>query len=112
MNSRKRSLFAITCYILMIAGCSNDLTIKSASSEKVVIAGDPKYFTEAYEMAKNECEKHTKSATYITDETADLNVVAFQCIGEEVETEVAESEAQSEEAPVETESETEEASTE
>jgi predicted metallo-beta-lactamase superfamily hydrolase len=105
MNTRKRSLFAITCFILMITGCSNDLTIKSASSDKVVIVGNPANFTEAYEMAQKECQKHTKSAIYITDETADLDVVAFECVGEEVETEVAESETQAEEAPIETEAE-------
>jgi predicted metallo-beta-lactamase superfamily hydrolase len=115
MSTRNRNLFVIFYCIVLITACSNQLSIQSTSDDKVVISGPPEKFVDAYEMAKKECQKNTKNAEYITDETASLNLVAFNCVGQEVETEtVAETATEAEtetatesEADVETEPEAE-----
>ncbi len=101
MNTRYRNLFLIFCFIVLITGCSNQASIKSATDDKVVIKAQPKYFTEAYYMAQKECQKNTNNAKYVTDETAELGVVAFDCVGQEVETEAVSTET--EETPAKTE---------
>ncbi len=111
LNSR---LFAIACFILLTTACSNQPSIKSATSDKVIIGGPPDKFTSAYELAKIECQKNTKIAQYIPDNTASLSEVAFNCVGLEAEateeatttteaapTETEKGAANSEEAPVE-----------
>jgi len=108
MYIRNSKIFTIACFILLITACSNEPSIKSASSEEVIIGGPPEKFTAAYELAKNECLKYTKTAEYIPDNTADLSEVTFNCVGSEVEaTEetatAAVEESETEEAPTETE---------
>lgn len=111
MNSLYKNLFIISCFITLMTGCNNQMSIKSATSDKVVIAGQPEKFTDTYQMANKECKKYSKTAEYIIDETADLSVIAFNCAGEEVEVET-----RTEEAPTETgtesQTEMEEVSTE
>ena len=106
MKSQNRSLFVIFCFIVLITACSNQPTIQSVTSDKVVIKAPPEKFVDAYDMAKKECEKNTKQAQYITDDTAGLEVVAFNCVGEEVEVATEETEeapAEAEEVTAETE---------
>jgi hypothetical protein len=122
MCIRYSKIFTIACFILLIAACSNEPSIKSATSEKVIIGGPPERFTAAYELAKNECQKNTKIAQYIPDNTTGLSEVAFNCVGAEGEEEAAtteetttENEADTEEMPTEVEenpAETEDALTE
>ena len=84
----------------MITGCSNQQLTKSVTDDKVIITGPPGQFTTAYHMAQKECQKNTKNAEYIPDDTAaGLEVVAFNCVGEEAE----EVSTETEEAPAETE---------
>ncbi len=86
---------------MLMTACSNQLTIQSVTTDKVVIKAPPENFIDAYEVAKKECEKNTKKAEYITDDTAGIEVVSFNCVGEEV---IAEQVAtENEEAPAESE---------
>lgn len=85
MNTGNRRLFIIACYILLITGCSNEPSIKSATADKVIISGPPEMFTPAYELANKECEKNTKTAQYIQDHSTSLKEVAFNCVGPETE---------------------------
>tara|TARA_R110000782_G_scaffold65058_1_gene132461 strand:- start:755 stop:1120 length:366 start_codon:yes stop_codon:yes gene_type:complete len=85
MCIRNSKLFTIACFILSVSACSNDPSIKSASSDKVIIGGPPEKFTAAYELAKAECQKHTKIARYTPDSTTNLSEVTFNCEGSEVE---------------------------
>ena len=101
MNIRNRNLFIIFCFIVLISGCGNQLTIQSATSEMVVIKAPVGNFIDAYDLAKKKCQENTKNAVYIPDYSADINIVAFNCVGEEVE-EVA---TESETTPAETEEE-------
>jgi hypothetical protein len=109
MKTRNRNLFVICCFILLITACSNEPSIKSATADKVIIGGPPEKYTTAYELAKNECQKNSKKAQYIPDDTTDLKEVAFKCVGDEAEAEVAIEETATEAAAEETTTETEEA---
>lgn len=102
MYIRNSKIFTIACFILLIAACSNEPSIKSATSDKVIISGPPEKFTAAFELAKKECLKNTKTAEYIPDSTVDLKEVAFNCVGPGAEEEVAATE-ETEEALTETE---------
>ena len=122
MCIRNSKIFTITCFILLITACSNEPSIKSATSDKVIIGGPPEKFTAAYDLAKNECQKNTKTAEYIPDTNVSLKEVAFNCVGPEAEEEAVatektttEDEADTEEIPTEVEEnpeETEDALTE
>jgi len=94
MNIQKIHLVGII-YIALITGCSNDLSIKSSTPDKVIIAAPAKSFLEAYKMANKECQEHTKSAKYLPDETASLKVVAFNCTADKVAPEAETEEASS-----------------
>ncbi len=83
MSIRNSKLFTIACFILLIAACSNEPSIKSATSDKVIIGGPPEKFTAAYELARKECLKNTKIAQYIPDNTTGLSEVSFNCVGPE-----------------------------
>ncbi|HIF50391.1 MAG TPA: hypothetical protein EYQ42_02460 [Thiotrichaceae bacterium] len=83
MNSLYRNLFVIFSFITLITACSSQISVDDVTDNKVVISAPPEKFTEAYDMAKRECQKNTKIAQYITDETSDLNEVAFNCISAE-----------------------------
>ena len=103
-----RNIITICCFFALITACSNEPSIKSATPEKVIIGGPPDKFTSAYELAKIECQKNTKTAQYIQDHSANLKEVAFNCVGSEAETEQAtveetatEDKAETEQAPVE-----------
>jgi hypothetical protein len=115
MNTRNRKLLVIFCFVVLITACSNHPILQSATSDMVVIKAQPEMFVDAYEMAEKECQNYTKNAEYIPDETVDIKIVAFNCVGveaEEVATETEEAPAETEEAPAETEegpTETEEA---
>jgi len=103
MNTRYINIFVIFCFIVLITGCSNQASIKSATPDKVVIKAQPNNFTEAYQMAQKECQKNTKDAEYIPDDIPGLEEVAFNCVGEEVATETEEAPEETEEVPTETE---------
>lgn len=83
MNTRNTNIFVVLCAITLLSACSNEPSIKSASMDKVTIGAPANKFLEAYDLAKKECQKNTRKAIYITDETADLKEVSFECIGEE-----------------------------
>lgn len=83
MNTRNRNLFAIISFIVLIAGCSNEPSIKSVTGDKVVISGHPEKFVDAVDMARKECQKNDKVAEYIPDEKAALDVVEFKCVSQE-----------------------------
>ncbi len=108
MYIRSSKLFAIACFILLIAACSNEPSIKSATPDKVIVGGPPDKFASAYELAKIECQKNTKIAQYIPDNSASLSEVAFNCVGPETEateetTTATTEDTTTEEAPTETE---------
>lgn len=106
MNTQNRNLLVIFCFIVLITGCSNHASITSVTSDKVVIKAPPEEFVDAYGVAQKECQKNTKNAKYETDETTALEVVAFNCVGEEAEEVATETEAapeETEEVPAETE---------
>lgn len=109
MYIRNSKLFAVAYFALLITACSNEPTIKSATSDKVIIGGPPEKFTRAYDLAKIECQKNTKIAQYIPDNTASLSEVAFNCVGPEIEateestTAATTTETKTEEAPTEIE---------
>ncbi len=88
MYIRISKIFTIACFFLLVAACSNEPSIKSATAEKVIIGHPPEKFTAAYELAKKECLKHTKTAEYIPSNTASLSEVTFDCVGPESEDEV------------------------
>ena len=115
MYIRNSKIFTIACFLLLSTACSNEPTIKSATSEKVTVGGPPEKFTSAYELAKNECLKYTKTAEYIPDTSVGLKEVAFNCVGPETEEETvatgettAEGDAGSEEVSNEAENNPEE----
>ena len=83
MNTRNRNIFIIFCVFVLITACSNQLSIKSVSDDKVVISGPPEEFVNAFGLAKKQCEKNNKFAQYVPDETASLQEVTFNCVGEE-----------------------------
>ncbi|GJM05226.1 MAG: hypothetical protein DHS20C09_12170 [marine bacterium B5-7] len=114
MYIRNNKIFTIACSILLISACSNDPSIKSASSDKVIIGGPPEKFTAAFELARVECQKHTKIARYIPDNAASLSEVTFNCEGPETETtdEVATTSSTEETTTEQTPTETAEASAE
>ncbi len=85
MNTRNIYLFASLCFSILLAACSNGPVIKSATKDKVDISSPPEQFIEAYDLAKKECEKYTKTTQYIPDNTVDLKDVAFECVGEDIE---------------------------
>jgi hypothetical protein len=94
MNTQNNNLFVIFCFIVLIAGCSNQPKIISATEDKVVVKAPANKFTNAYDLAKKECEKNTRTTKYITDSSESLEEVAFDCIAPVVEEEVvAETEA-------------------
>jgi len=84
-NTRNRNLFVILCLFNLITGCYISTSIQSATSDKVVIRTQPERFTNAFVMAKEECQKYTKNADYILDGTASLEAVAFNCVEPEAE---------------------------
>jgi hypothetical protein len=100
MNTTYINKFVVLSFIMLNAACSTGPTIDSATSDMVVISAPSEQFVEAYDMAKKECLKYTKTAHYITDQTADLGIVSFNCIGEEIEEEVVAEESASEEEAV------------
>jgi len=110
MYIRRSKLFAIACFILLITACSNEPSIISATSDKVIVGGPPEKFTAAYDLAKKECLKNTKTAEYFPDSTVGLNEVAFNCMSpeeklaatEEIATEVEENPEATEGAQKET----------
>lgn len=111
MNIYNRKLLTVFCLSALVTACSNDPKIKSASADKVIISAPTEKFLGAYDLAKKECEKNTKTAHYIADDTADLEILAFDCVGqeEEVVAEAASEETAAEpdtEASVEIEQET------
>jgi hypothetical protein len=93
MTSKSRNLFIIISFLVLFAACSGGPSIQSVKDDKVTISAAPEDFLEAYEMAQKECKINNKSASYIADQTSSLKTVAFDCIGEEVDT-VAEAEAE------------------
>ncbi len=95
MKIRNRKLFITFCFIVLITACSNEPKIKSVTEDKVVVGAPAEQFLGAYDLAKKECEKNTKTAHYIPDDNIDLEVVSFNCIGQEEEV-VAETEADTE----------------
>ena len=102
MNARNKHLFVISCLIVLITGCGlNQTSIQSVTPDKVIITGPPGNFTDAYHIAQNECQKNAKSAQYTPDNTAGLGVLAFNCVGEEEETEAVSTETEG--VPAETE---------
>ncbi len=101
MNSQNRSLFIIFCSVVLITACSNQVSIQSITSDMVVVKAPPENFIDAYDAAKKECEKNTKKAEYIPDDTVGLEIVAFNCVGEEVA--VEEVATETEETPSESE---------
>jgi len=113
MNTRNRDLIVITCFVVLITGCSNAPSIKSATADKVIISSPPGQFTTAYELANKECLKNIKTAKYMPDSTVGLKEVAFHCVGPETEeeagatdemtTEVEAKPEETEELPAETE---------
>ncbi len=113
MYIQNSKIFTIACFILLITACSNEPSIISVTSDKVIIGGPPEKFTAAYELAKKECLKNTKTAEYIPDTTVNLKEVAFNCVGPEAEEEAAATEEtitedeadtdETEELPAETE---------
>ncbi len=96
MNTQNRKLLTAFCFIVLVTACSNDPKIMSSTSDRVVIDAPAEKFLDAYNLAKKECEKNTKTAHYIADDSSDLDVVAFNCIGQE---EDVVAEATSEESP-------------
>ena len=88
MNTLNRNLSVIFCFIALFTGCSIQTSIKSVKSDSFVISGPPDKFVDAYETAQKECQKNTKNAEYIPDETASLGDVEFNCVGQEAEAEV------------------------
>jgi hypothetical protein len=84
MNILYRNLLVIFCFIVLITACSNQVSIQSITSDMVVVKAPPENFIDAYDAAKKECEKNTKKAEYIPDDTVGLEIVAFNCVGEEV----------------------------
>ena len=102
MNFCNHSLFLIfSFFLLLMTGCSNQVAIKSATPDTVVITGPSEKFVDAYHMAQKECQKDAKNASYIADATADLGIVTFNCVGEEVATETqTEADAETEETTV------------
>ena len=85
MNTRNRNLFVILCLFNLINGCGITTSIQSATSDKVVIRAEPEKFTDAFLMAKDECQKYTKNTDFIIDGTASLEAVAFNCVEPEAE---------------------------
>lgn len=85
MTMLNRNLLLIFSFITIFSACSNQVTIKSSTPDKVVISAPAEKFVEAYDVAKKECEKNTKIAQYIPDETKDLREVSFNCFGEDPE---------------------------
>ena len=85
MNTRNINLIAIFCFSILLTACGSGPVIKSATKDKVEISSPPEQFIEAYDLAKKECGKHTKTTQYIPDNTVDLKDVAFDCIGEDIE---------------------------
>lgn len=100
MNIQYKNI-AIVLFALLIAGCSNQAKIISASEEQVVVKAPAKNFVEAYDLAKKECQKYTTSIAYATDETTPLEEVAFDCTGEKLEPVVEVQETAAAEAAVE-----------
>jgi len=93
MKTQNINLFIILCLSILVTACgSNSPVITSATADKVEIKSPPDQFIEAYDLAKKECDKNTKTAHYIQDNTVSLEEIAFDCIGEEVEVAVEESE--------------------
>ncbi|MBL1142772.1 MAG: hypothetical protein HND53_12150 [Proteobacteria bacterium] len=93
-------------FTLFLAGCSNQTSVQSTTSDKIVIIGEPQSFLYAYDMAKKECEKENKKTVYIADQNAGLDEVSFECVIEEEEV-VANAETEADtEMEGETESET------
>ena len=95
MAFKSRNLFIIISLLLLFVACSGGPSIQSVKDDKVTLSAAPEDFLEAYGMAQKECKINNKSASYIADQTSSLNTVAFDCVGEEVDT-VAEAETQSE----------------
>jgi hypothetical protein len=92
MNTRNRNLFVTFGFIVLITACSNEPKIKSATEDKVVVGASAEQFLDAFDLAKKECEKNTRTAHYIPDDNVDMEIVSFNCVGQEEEV-VAEAEA-------------------
>lgn len=97
MNIRIRNLLGSIPFVVMISACSNHPILQSATPDMVVLKAQPEMFIEAFDIAKKKCQENTKNAVYIPDYSPDIQIVAFNCIGEEIA-------AEAEEAPAETES--------
>lgn len=102
MNTRNRNLLVTFCFIALMTACSNEPSIKTASADKVVVGAPAKQFVSAYELANKACQKNTKTAHYIPDDNVDLEVVSFNCTGQEEEV-IAETDATTEEVTPEAE---------
>lgn len=102
MDSKNRNLFIIFCSFVLITACSSGPSIKSVKDDKVIVSALPKNFLEAYQLAQKECKENDKSASYIADPASSLKEVAFDCVGQEIET-VTEAEVETE---IQTEMET------
>ena len=88
MKPRNTIIVAIAFISLMMSACSSSPKITSATEEQVVIKAKPEKFLDAYDIAKRECDKNARIATYITDGTDSLGEVAFNCFNPNPEPEV------------------------
>lgn len=95
MKTDNKKLLITFCFITLITACSNDPKIKSATEDTVVIGAPAENFLGAYDLAKKECDKNTRTVQYFSDDTTDLEVVTFNCIAQEEET-VAEADTDTE----------------
>ena len=84
MNARIKNLLIIPCLLSLMTGCGNQPKIASITVDRVVVSAPADKFVAAYDLAKNECQKNTRNALYVPDANADLEVVAFDCLGQEV----------------------------
>ncbi len=108
MTTQNRNIFIIFSFFVLITACSNQPEIISATEDQVIVKAPVDKFTEAFDLAKKECQRNSRTTLYITDGTDKLEEVAFECIAPVVE-EVAEAdtESQTEDAPAEEEPEIE-----
>ena len=104
MKIRNICIFII---FYLITACSNQLKIKSATADSVIITGPAEQFVAAYHMAEKECGKHTKKAKYVSDESTNLNTLTFNCNAAVEENPETEAQAEEETAATEAAEETE-----
>ena len=85
MNIQNKNLFIIIFLTVLISACSNQPKVISATEDTVVVKAPANNFIEAYDLAKKECQKHTTSIEYSTNEEGPLEELAFNCTGEKIE---------------------------